>query len=397
MDHREDGIEFLAETVRTEDIRDNQQYGGVRVTLHSAIHTARIPVQVHIGFGDAVFPEFEEAVFPTLLNDSPAPQIRAYPRQATVAEKCDAIIRPGLTNSRMNDFYDICLLGRMFDFDGPTLSEAVRRTVTRRNTTIPESTPVALTDEFGQDPQKQAQWRAFIRRTHLTDASDELDAIVREVSTLLTPVLAALRDASEVKGDGSREDPGDRLPRTIRRSEAVIVTRCLRAPATDVKSRESHPCLHVKKHDPALRVGLTPGGIGQDLGDDRLCHEPRGDALPQAAGERGAGAPQCAVHVQSRSAGLIRRDQSHAEGLVNAVDRQQQRLHGRPAGGARPGHHLSLAEPAEKQDLSHADALFGSEALDALRHHIPVLEPQYKHASDPALRCSHLRLLHEQL
>jgi hypothetical protein len=68
------------------------RYGGIRVTLTGVLAHARCPVQVDVGFGDAVTPGPETVRYPTLLPDLPKPQRRAYPRETVVAEKLEADI-----------------------------------------------------------------------------------------------------------------------------------------------------------------------------------------------------------------------------------------------------------------------------------------------------------------
>ena len=115
-----DGIVFVADTVRAVPIREEQEYGGIRVTLLGMLHNARIPLQIDIGFGDAITPAPERINFPTLLN-APAPELLAYPRYTMVSEKLEAMVRLGIANSRMKDFYDVWLLSKLFAFEGRTL------------------------------------------------------------------------------------------------------------------------------------------------------------------------------------------------------------------------------------------------------------------------------------
>jgi len=102
----EDGVLFMPETVKAIPIREEQEYDGIRVTLLGMLHQAHIPLQVDIGFGDAITPAPEMVEFPTLL-DAPAPQLLAYPRDTMIAEKLEAMVRLGMVNSRMKDFYDV--------------------------------------------------------------------------------------------------------------------------------------------------------------------------------------------------------------------------------------------------------------------------------------------------
>jgi len=187
----EDGMIFLSETIRAIPIREEQEYNGIRVTLTAMLHQARIPLQVDIGFGDVVTPAPERIEFPTLL-DAPAPQLRAYSRYTMVAEKFEAIVRLGMANSRMKDFYDVWLLSRLFEFEGRTLCEAVRNTFSRRATTLPNGLPTAFMEEFRQDPQKQTQWQSFVRKAKPEPVGDSFDTVIDDVVAFLMPVVEAI-------------------------------------------------------------------------------------------------------------------------------------------------------------------------------------------------------------
>ena len=108
----------------------------MRVTFEARLGKIRIPLQVDIGFGDAVTPQAQQEEFPTLL-DLPAPILLTYPRETAIAEKFEAIVNLGLTNSRMKDYYDIWLLSQQFDFDGVNLVRAIEATFRRRRTVLP--------------------------------------------------------------------------------------------------------------------------------------------------------------------------------------------------------------------------------------------------------------------
>jgi predicted nucleotidyltransferase component of viral defense system len=104
-----DGLEFKAETVRLHEIREHQRYQGIRANLLAMLGNARIPLQIDVGFGDAVTPAANAVAFPALL-DFPAPHVSTYPKETVVAEKLEAMVQLGLANSRMKDFYDVRML-----------------------------------------------------------------------------------------------------------------------------------------------------------------------------------------------------------------------------------------------------------------------------------------------
>lgn len=185
-----DDIKFMPDTVRAIPIREEQAYGGIRVTLMGILHQARIPVQVDIGFGDAVTPEPERIEFPTLLDD-PSPQLLAYPRYTMVAEKFETMVRLGMANSRMKDFYDLWLMSRLFEFEGQTLCDAIRNTFRRRSTPLPGGLPMAFTQEFRKDAQKQTQWQAFVRKSKPEDVSGDLGAVIIDIAVFLMPAIEA--------------------------------------------------------------------------------------------------------------------------------------------------------------------------------------------------------------
>jgi Nucleotidyl transferase AbiEii toxin, Type IV TA system len=161
-----DGLRLNRQTVRAQPIREQSGYAGIRVTMEAALENARIPIQVDIGFGDAVTPAPEEVAFPVLL-DFPAPHLRSYPVYTVIAEKLEAVVLLGEANSRMKDFYDVWFLSRRFEFDGETLVQAIRATFDRRKTKLPTSVPLALTQEFAA--LKTRQWNAFVQRNKLSD------------------------------------------------------------------------------------------------------------------------------------------------------------------------------------------------------------------------------------
>jgi hypothetical protein len=147
-------------------------------------------MQVDVAFGDVVVPDPSTVEYPTIL-DMPAPRLHGYSRESTIAEKFEAMVRLGIANSRMKDFFDIWLLATQFDFEGTVLAEAIEQTFARRETRIP-SRPAALTKEFTEDGSKQAQWAAFLRRSRLTDAPGELSRVIDALVAFLLPIAEAL-------------------------------------------------------------------------------------------------------------------------------------------------------------------------------------------------------------
>jgi predicted nucleotidyltransferase component of viral defense system len=185
-----DGIVFDPKSARGERITEDAHYEGVRVGFQGSLATARITIQLDVGFGDIVIPPPELTTYPIIL-DFPAPQIRGYSRESTIAEKFEAMVKLGIMNSRMKDFWDLWLLSQHFDFDGKTLAEAIVKTFSTRHTAIPAD-PIAFTPAFIRDAQKAAQWKAFLRKNRMVNIPDNFEEVVEYVSIFLKPLVDSL-------------------------------------------------------------------------------------------------------------------------------------------------------------------------------------------------------------
>ena len=200
-----DGLSFDPASVSGATIDEGADYVGVRVRFRGLLGVARVAMQLDIGFSDKVVPNPRSIVYPTLLG-MPAPRVRGYSRESTISEKLHAMVKRGLLNSRMKDFYDVALLATHFDFDGERLTAAIRATFGGRGTPIP-STPTAFTAAFVEDPAKQAQWSAFLRNGRLSGEAIDLRQTVAQVAAFLLPILAELSADRGFQGEWRAPGP----------------------------------------------------------------------------------------------------------------------------------------------------------------------------------------------
>lgn len=201
-----DGMTYLPESIRIVQIRAEDAYGGKRVTLQARLGNARLAVQVDVGIGDAVVPEPVWLDYPSLLG-MPGARLRAYRPETAIAEKLHAMVVLGVRNSRMRDFFDIDALARHESFDGKQIVDAVAATFARRETPLPDAAPVALTDEFSTDREKQRQWRAFISKNRITAVPENLHEITSRLAGFLMPVVEAARLSAELDAQWSPGGP----------------------------------------------------------------------------------------------------------------------------------------------------------------------------------------------
>lgn len=181
-----DAIVFDPDSVKAVAIREDNTYGGTRITLLARIGSARCSLQLDVGFGDAVTPGPQTVAYPTLLGDFPASVLRVYPVYTVIAEKYQAMVMLGQANSRMKDFFDLAVIAQRTELDGSTLAAAIAATFARRQTALPTERPLALSKAFGDDAAKQRQWQAFLNKNHIEAAG--LGDTVALLDDLLWPV-----------------------------------------------------------------------------------------------------------------------------------------------------------------------------------------------------------------
>ncbi|MCY3995613.1 MAG: nucleotidyl transferase AbiEii/AbiGii toxin family protein [Rhodobacter sp.] len=199
----DDGVRFDAKGAEIGRIREETEYGGLRIKTTADVGGVRVPIRIDVGFGDATEPQPEELTLPGLLDMPPA-KLRGYARETVIAEKFQAMVALGLTNTRIKDYYDVWLLSQSFEFDEGQLARAIAATFERRGTDVPSETPDGLTPAFGEDEAKQRQWEAFIRDVSFGPGS--LQDVVVELSGFLMSIanVASLLQASAVTGTPRR-------------------------------------------------------------------------------------------------------------------------------------------------------------------------------------------------
>ena len=188
----DDGIIFDDKSIKASEIRKDANYSGIRLTLTGLVDGARCPVQIDIGYGDPVTPAPESAVYPKMFEDMAAPQLRVYPTYTVIAEKLEAIISLGMANSRMKDYFDLWVILRDTKHDPKILTAALSATTNSRGTTTPQAIPIGLTERFGTDQQKVAQWNAFVNRNKLT--AESLPETVKFLCNTLGFLFEAVKD-----------------------------------------------------------------------------------------------------------------------------------------------------------------------------------------------------------
>lgn len=173
-----DGLVFDVAALAASPIREEMEYGGIRLKTSAYLERTRIPVTLDIGFGDALTNAGQSIDYPSLLGMD-RPNIRSYPPEAVIAEKFQAVVALGLANGRMKDFYDLWAVPKSLPIDDEALAAAIDATFRRRATAIPRKRPIGLSKSMSDDPAAQQRWHAYIQSLELpqTDLLEVLDEI----------------------------------------------------------------------------------------------------------------------------------------------------------------------------------------------------------------------------
>lgn len=174
----DDGLEFDTEALTATAIREEMEYGGIRLRTTAYLERTRIPVTLDIGFGDALVDASQSIEYPSLL-DMERPSIRAYPPAAVIAEKFQAVVALGIANGRMKDFYDLWAIPKAMPIEDHALDAAIAATFERRATPVPGDRPIGLSEAMAQDADAQRRWRAFVDSLELPslDFAEVLDDV----------------------------------------------------------------------------------------------------------------------------------------------------------------------------------------------------------------------------
>ncbi|MBT2189448.1 nucleotidyl transferase AbiEii/AbiGii toxin family protein [Sphingobium nicotianae] len=168
----DDGLAFDTASLRTAVIREEMEYGGVRLRADAYLERTRIPVTIDIGFGDALADAARTMAYPSMLGMD-EPEIRIYPPASVIAEKFQAMVALGIANGRMKDYFDLWAIPRALEIAPDDLDAAIRATFERRGTSIPADRPPGLSDAMIGDDAKRTQWRAYAASLDLKELAFE--------------------------------------------------------------------------------------------------------------------------------------------------------------------------------------------------------------------------------
>lgn len=201
-----DGLVFDAKTVQGRKIKEDADYEGVRIKFVGLLERARIAMQIDVGFGDVIHPGIKVIDYPVIL-DLPKPHLNGYPAESVVSEKFEAMVKLGVVNSRMKDFYDVWLIIHQFNFDGLSLAGALKKTFDHRQTDIPNGKPLFVQEIYNEESDRQALWKMFLMKNDIKHAPEKLSTIANEIEGFIVEPLSALNKGTKFNKEWKPSGP----------------------------------------------------------------------------------------------------------------------------------------------------------------------------------------------
>ena len=156
----EDDVSFTLEDIY--DIRETDDYPGIRVSLKANYPPISVPLTVDVTTGDIITPKEIEYTFKLLFDDRTL-SILAYNLETVLAEKIETVLSRSIANTRPRDFYDIHTIFalRGNECDKNILKRALEQTSAKRGSSQVMQNYVEIIKEIRDNPQMQNLWKKY--------------------------------------------------------------------------------------------------------------------------------------------------------------------------------------------------------------------------------------------
>ncbi len=146
------------------DIREGDDYPGIRVSLKANYPPLSVPLTVDVTTGDMITPREIEYTF-SLLFEERSISILAYNLETVLAEKIETVLSRSVANTRPRDFYDIHILYTLHGAEchPQTLRQALERTADKRGSRKVLSIHPDIIAEIRKSDTLRSFWKKYQR------------------------------------------------------------------------------------------------------------------------------------------------------------------------------------------------------------------------------------------
>lgn len=149
---------------RIEDIREDDEYSGLRAFLFADYEKIHAPFSIDITTGDKITPKEINYSFKRIFDEDVI-EIHSYPIETVIAEKLETILSRNIENTRPRDFYDIiALLPLTHNCNIEILREALFNTSKRRNSEKYLENTKTLIETIKADTFMNSLWQKYVKK-----------------------------------------------------------------------------------------------------------------------------------------------------------------------------------------------------------------------------------------
>jgi hypothetical protein len=189
-----DGVMIDPDAIRTESMREGDEYHGVRCKLIAVLGRARIPFALDFSFGD---PRRSAVIALESVIDRADIRLNAYPLTLNLAEKVVTALQRRETSTRDRDFADLWVTSRRHRLDAAELREQVLDVARHRRQPV-----IAFVDALEHMPDRQQSYAAMVARlSYMSTPPKQWTDLISDVIAFVEPLLA------DDSGDLSHWDP----------------------------------------------------------------------------------------------------------------------------------------------------------------------------------------------
>jgi hypothetical protein len=166
-------------------IREDDPYGGYRLAINARYANIDTPLKVDLTTGDRITPKEIHYSYPSILDDK-CIEIYAYNIETILAEKVETILRRGVLNTRIRDYYDVFILYRSLGslINPDVLSKALRSTIHYRSGGSTLDSPAQIIHKIQSDPIMRQRWDRYCLEYHYAQGIS-FDEILQSLINLL--------------------------------------------------------------------------------------------------------------------------------------------------------------------------------------------------------------------
>lgn len=167
-----------------EEIRAEDEYGGLRFHIIGHLANIRIPFSVDIATGDPIYPFPRVEKYSTILGDNI--ELKMYPLESVLSEKLQTVLARAENNSRSKDFYDIyaILKNKLEVINVKELKVAVSMTFSYRKTDVSKDEAKNIIGHINEDSLIKERWIRYQKKNpyangiEFSEITESLNALI---------------------------------------------------------------------------------------------------------------------------------------------------------------------------------------------------------------------------